>query len=626
MNGNNPGPLRVRLLWGLLFAAICTLMIGLLCKDDVSQYLATLKQQAAVEAIRQSGGVVLAQPSEPFTVISVDLRNVTPDVELFRSLIQFSALERLTLDGWSLQPDDYQLLADQQHLQALSLKNTNFSDAHVGCLPPELSRLSLSGTAVTNESLKHLGQMIGLTSLDIKNTNVTSEGLQRLGSLTYLRTLLVDEQCITRDTAQLLQSMKLESVDILVKDNVGKTTHALLAEFAIPNLRGRDANDFILWDAEKDWCYTLAGVVEALAAECKLDAAESAQLLESLSSAADLGARREQELTSIFLYYALGYLVFSREMIEIQSLDDFFQELEKRPNAANGLDIYRFGREKFTDADVPRLLDAMRAPPGSSAKCLYFLGTHLLIHYGIALPEVQQELERLLAHQETHVRYAAICAFSYGGANTSLPDQEWEPNEAADTFAFALLRQIGADESEAADVRSAASRVLVEIAQRRPQLAAEVVPLIADSLASEDRYLRESGRYLGQIVALAPAAAAASMPQLLSTLSELDRHTAPVSYAAASAPVTAEQIHARDVLAALSVIAAGDPDASRQLAFEYFERLGKDKMIGPFSPLLSKSTPELSRSIVLELLQAPQRPAGELAAVARTIRDLHKEP
>ncbi len=621
-----------RLVWllvGLVVAAVVAPLVILLG--------AYFQQRTAVEAIRERGGFIIFRSAANDEllpdVVSVDLSLATVDAELVQTLRQFKSIERVTLDGAKLRPDDFAPLNKLATLQNLSLARTNITDAGVSQLPLELTNLSLNGTAITDQSMSHIAAMQRLTHLDIANTQISPKGLLLLEPLRSLKTLRIDDSCITAESVNVLRTMQPENIEVETANDGGRKAFELLSGWDGSSIFGRSRDGHLMWEVGSPWANSLAGVVEAVVDEVGLNASQTSQLAEILGSRATIdgwGPMVRHPLAS-----PSPFAIYRRQDQSkvISSTDEFVRELQKKSLEVDPTAVRQFAREKFTARDLPKLLDVMRATENSQQSCVYHYGPILLVLYGIDQPEVQAELDRLLVHEDGLIRLNTISAFANGGASHFYSREEWTANEAADVFAFPRLLRMCQEPNESVGVRDDVRKVLTEIAMRRPEYAAEVLSVLVD-LLDKDGYWHASDQDVAKsrqiarvdilrLAELAPDVAIAAVPKIREMLGELDKQVA-----AATAPAVSNadpnrqgvRLLRTSVLEALSATARHDPKLAHEIAMEYLRRLEQGQPAGPFDILLSAETPEATRKVILALLETEDAPE-QLASLAKAIRD-----
>jgi serine/threonine protein kinase/Leucine-rich repeat (LRR) protein len=100
-------------------------------------------------------------------------------------LPKLPTLQRLVLDGNEIRGATLAVLSAQPALVDLSLSCPSLTDLFAKNLAElkqlkRLKRLSLAGTSLTDEGIKHLEGLTNLEALDLRRTKVTAEGIKRL--------------------------------------------------------------------------------------------------------------------------------------------------------------------------------------------------------------------------------------------------------------------------------------------------------------------------------------------------------------------------------------------------------------------------------------------------------------
>ena len=633
------------LLVAMLVLMVVAVMFTFLPRSPFGQQRSP--QQATAEAMRQRGGTVVMGPSRkdglPPDVISVILNKVDVDAESIQMIGQFAGIEQLTLNSAKLQLErqGWAPLSKLSKLQSLSVSHSNLTDSDALQFPLGLTRLSLNGTVVTDTCIPRLNAMSGLAALNIADTNVTAEGVRLLVSSPSLQKLRVGDSCITAESVESLRLMQLQSIEVVVSEGLGQSAHELLSLLKGPEIIGHHRDGYVLWAANKAWPHTLAGVVDAVVSETRLDPQQAAQLLEVLANQEPPGGNwGPTVLEPPPSPGAVSWVNFTQDQgVELASVEAFVDELQKRPLRSKKTGVYsawdywavrRFAREKFSAKDVPHLLATIRTGQFSSEDHLLDFGPFLLVHHGIDNPEVRGELDRLLEHEDISVRVHTICAFAYGGARKLYSRDEWAANKAADDFAVPRLVRICEDGHEDLWTRDTASQVLSEIAQRRPEYAAVVIPVLIDLLDEGGLQIglkREGNQSRVDIPRLAEVdthAALAVVPKLRAILKQLDAQLAGVPVVSpenSNSPQGLLHRRRHSVLDAMSAIAYHDPELAHEIALEYLNRMADGRPAGPLATLLSRDTPEANRIVVSTLLRDANAAEGELASVAKRIRD-----
>ncbi|MUH36247.1 hypothetical protein D9O36_10370 [Zobellia amurskyensis] len=122
------------------------------------------------------------------------------------------------------------------HVEAIS-ENTNFlsvsalnlpsftdADAqNLTSLAPQIARLDLGGTRITDAIFKDLASLPNLTVLKLDNTAVTGESIEQLQSLAHLRTINLSNTNFEEDHLAHLQDFNMLERVFLFKPTVNKT-------------------------------------------------------------------------------------------------------------------------------------------------------------------------------------------------------------------------------------------------------------------------------------------------------------------------------------------------------------------------------------------------------------------
>lgn len=601
-------------------------IVGITCAVlTLSRYLRDRDAEAerliaAVEMIRSSGGVVFTTPADPTSLASVDLSRAKSDAGLLQAICEFARIERLSLAGQRLETEGYRQLFQIAGLKELILDDCSVSDDDCAYLPLGLTNLSLQRTSVSDSGIRHLAKLNSLESLDLANTAVTSGVLGLLESLESLQSLRIDDVCITHDSGHVLQRMELNESNVLITKQLGKESYEILKQSTAENVRGRHVEGYVLWDSASPWAYTLAGVVEAVVTECSLNSEQQSRLLETLASMGNFGPRENQPPQSLVAASWVQMMESSKTIPEIASIQDFIVELQKSFNEAHLKGIRQYARERFTAADIPALLEASRSDFASRESIFRVLCPFLLVQHGMENPEVVEELDRLLGQKSTFL--ATIYAFGSGGSAPFYSPNEYEPSQAADAFAVTRLLKIAGAENRS-ELAGDACVILAEIAHRRPEYAPSILPVIIESLSiANSAWQREAGRHLSRIAKAAPHAAADMVPRLRVMLAQIDQQGSEIRDDSPQVNDPTFQRHRNAVLESLSAIATASPEVSKEIALDYLSRLQKNKVAGPFAPLLSLENPDVTCSVVSELLRRRSNMTSELHSVAIAIRDL----
>lgn len=144
------------------------------------------QDQAAVQAVRESGGQVLElAQNDPRLDVAFHLSNVELRPEIMNSLEGIKGrLAHLNLRGTNLNDELAQYLKPLTELERLHLEKTAVSDAALANLKDmqKLSYLNLYGTGITDAGLGQLTSLKGLKKLYVWETKVTLDGVRTLKS------------------------------------------------------------------------------------------------------------------------------------------------------------------------------------------------------------------------------------------------------------------------------------------------------------------------------------------------------------------------------------------------------------------------------------------------------------
>ncbi|MDA1051072.1 MAG: hypothetical protein O3C40_11425 [Planctomycetota bacterium] len=579
-----------------------------------------LAQEAFLEDVRQLGGQIVLAPAGPSDVvkpmIAVDLSKATITGEVIDRLADFTTIQRLNLDGATLDREHYLALGRLTNLRNLSLNESTFADDDLRLSALRLAALSIRGTAITDEGLSRLSGMTTLKSLNIFDTAVTAEGLKSLAGLASLTALEIDSDCITPDNAIALQSLKsLQILDIHVTNGLGRQTRDLLSPLSEScAVQAQDPFGRILWDAHAPWEETLAGVVEIVTEEVDLDPQQATQLIEAIGEA---HFARPQKVV----------FPASTERREvrgepIKSVDEFLIRLREPGYAA--YEVRAFARDSFTKADISKLLEAFRAEPDlRTAEYLNRFGSYLLVRDGWEDPENATELERMLNHEDPEVRGRTVYAFDRYGHPFN---EDWAPSEAA--VAFGLPRLIQLAEDPELSVQLAVTEVLGDLVHHHPSRAAEVMPVLVGML--EKRQFGYTVHAIGRVVKANPEAANASVPRLRRLLADIEKNTDPSGNRLNTDSASAVNSQHSYVLGVLVDVVTANSELSHEVVVESLQRLRDGEHVGRhLDELVSPGSSKTVRLLVHELLDlsagdnqtVAEHARSTLASVARAMRD-----
>ncbi len=637
--------------WSQFLLVLAALILTVLIAWPLVYWTMGPSPLVIVDAIQKRGGVVVSLSGKTrdvdVEIIGIDLSSATVDAELLQLVTQCPRIERLDLEGATLNVQDWALLGKLPNLRSLILSRSNVTDADVAQVPRTLTSLALNATSVTDACAPSVAAMTELTSLDICGTKMTANCLEVLEPLKSLKLLRLDQSCVSANNTQFLQRMRPQCLEVVISDDVGFDTFKLLSACEGIDIRGLHSRGYQLWKAQLPWSHSLAGVVEAVVKHAGLDAQQATQLL-------DLLGQRTMEPWGPAKPVPLEVNSWSTPRdsahqpgFELASAEELIGELQKDRAEMDWMAVHQYVRDRFSDSDLPVVIRALDALKEFENWNVLILGPFLLVQYGHDNPEIRAEVDRLLAHREHKVRQGVVCAFGYNGASLIYRQDEWKYDADIGEWAVRVLPAVCRDKNELEGIRDTARKVLTETALAHPELAPEVLPVLVELLDEQGQWLESwyDPRHLAtvdipRVADVNPQAALAVVPRLREMWRQLDLKRAdptPNAPQWEASPYTLGQ-REYSVLVALSVTARHDSAVACEIAAEYLRRMKAGQQAGPFEMLLSPETRETNRVVVLELMQEAAKgsddsaggpplasfstdPVARLAALAKKIRD-----
>lgn len=203
-------------------------------------------RDAAVEAIREVGGIIRMHPAEPsksetYRVINVDLRKAKVGNEILKHVVVLKELTALDLSFSQVDDKGVEMISHLP-LREFWLQSTKITDASAKILSEmkSLDFLQLNATSVSDRFLKDLKPLSKLKDLGLRGTKVTGEGMRHL--LKHKKLAELDVYMTTVDDFGVEALIECESLKFL-GISATKVTNVVflhLAEF--PNLRDVDLN------------------------------------------------------------------------------------------------------------------------------------------------------------------------------------------------------------------------------------------------------------------------------------------------------------------------------------------------------------------------------------------------
>lgn len=582
-------------------------------------------QEAVTADVKKLGGKLSHGLSAPArfleaaplpSVDAADLSNTAADGALLKELCQLATIQRLNLEGTKIQPGQFADLESLSNLQTLSLARTQITDSDMAALAKlsKLATLSLRETAIGDSGIKHLTGMPALLNLDVSRTRLTADGLKTLAALPALRTITLDENCITSDSVQQLKSLKgLQSIEVRIASGLGKQAKQLLAGQFSGTVVGTNPRGQQVWDAANPWDTTVAGVLEAADAEIGLTPQEMARLVEILDGT---GFGRPQAVSRFNSPVA--------EPIgdEIKSFDEFLAALSAATKRT--VNIRDYARTKVTKADVPKLLEVLKAQENLKEPwALHLYGSFLLVRHGDDDPEVIRELERLLTHQDPFVRSRTLDAFSPSGGGTFPRDLAWPASDKM--IELGVFHAIRLCDDEIPMVRMSAADELGNLVMRAPKYATQAMSALIQGIRRGG--IGYGSRAISQIAAVNAEAAKAAVPELRRMLEHVEtelptEYVNPTNWEHRSAPMSREQAEASyrlSVLTALCSAAGVDPNLANEVAKDYLDTLSKHSVYGaPVNLLVAPNNHDATRTLIRGLIELADTDDHRRLNVAKT--------
>jgi len=149
------------------------------------------------------------------------------------------------LGGWTHPADP----GPREAIHFVKLSKSKVTDADLAVLAGlrDLGTLGLSGTAVTDEGLKHVSKLSALVGLELGGTKITDRGLRHLAGLRDLGTLRLERTKITADGLRHLAQLRQLSFLDVSGTSVRESDLAVLA-----GLRGLHVMPFTV-SASRAW-------------------------------------------------------------------------------------------------------------------------------------------------------------------------------------------------------------------------------------------------------------------------------------------------------------------------------------------------------------------------------------
>lgn len=199
---------------------LAMLLLGLLCSWFVSQTRRAMRQQAAVNRVRQLGGNVTYEYQSDPARRGQPPPTPSPALQRFTGLVVLSDVVKVTWQATHANDADAAALADLPQLRDLRLNTSRFSDQATRSLShlKRLRRLDLWCSQLTDRTLPHLSNLSELRQLDLYSTQVSDKGLHHLYGLKNLKELKLRDTRVTAVGAAKLQAALPNCKILGVKD------------------------------------------------------------------------------------------------------------------------------------------------------------------------------------------------------------------------------------------------------------------------------------------------------------------------------------------------------------------------------------------------------------------------
>ena len=615
----------------VLVAAISVVILSVAVSFRIRQYYAekgaAFKAQLAAhnrfaEQVTKIGGKIRyaslqsKNSLELASIDGIDLSGTAADGSLFKTFSGLKNLQRLLLNDTQLQPGDLESVTGLPKLESLSLARTTIGRSDLVCIStlPQLKTLSLTGTSISDTDVEPLLGMGSVTTIDISRTKLTAEATKTLQSLTALETVTLEEQCITPESVVRLSSLKnLQIVEICVPSGLGKESRNLVAGKLKSFVVGINPQGVRLWEANIPWDETLAGVIDTVALEFPLDAKEIERLVHVLH---DKSFKRP---VAPQLVQSSGNQPAEPEGPTITSSEQFVELLKVR--GAMPKSVRDFARDKFSTADIPILVEAVRNYDYSLERpaMLFWWGPYLLVQHGLYDPAAIEQLERLLNHSSAQVRLTSVNALGQDIARQLYPD--WIPSEKLVQFAIPQLVRLGLDEYP--PVRGSVAEVLGDLAVHHPKYCPQAMTGLVNILRKGNQYSYTIDS-ISRIAAVNPQAALGVVPELRHMLNDPPDFSK--EYAQRKLrPGTLEDSYRAQIREAIYTIAKYSPALALEVVRE-------DRANKRAPPIFEFNPPEIRAEIELllhELLAEGEEiagTAGSLGSICLQIRDWRAKP
>jgi len=219
MTSQNKDRRSLRFRFSLRALFLVTLLIGCGISWCVSQTRLAMRQQKAVERIRQLGGHATFEYQVDSTRSNVDPPMPPEYLRWLTGNVVMSDVIEVSWHAPHAGAGETRILSDLPRLKDLRLNMRQLTDDGIRPVATltQLRRLDLWCSQITDEALPHLAGLRQLRTLDLYSTQVTDEGLKHLHGLKSLEELKLRGTNVTQQGASRLRKA-LPNCEILGVD------------------------------------------------------------------------------------------------------------------------------------------------------------------------------------------------------------------------------------------------------------------------------------------------------------------------------------------------------------------------------------------------------------------------
>jgi hypothetical protein len=176
---------------------------------------------------------VLAKVSDPRRFGAINMPRLRRSEDDIAALRRFANLTKLRIGGNALSEASVKQLGELKGITDLDLSETNFANGNLDGIAhlTNLRTLDLTKSNIGDAAMRHIGELTGLTDLRLSGTGVSDAGAAELAKLINLTSLRLEATSITDVGASSVKSLtKLKTLSIggnRVKSSIGPSLTAL---------------------------------------------------------------------------------------------------------------------------------------------------------------------------------------------------------------------------------------------------------------------------------------------------------------------------------------------------------------------------------------------------------------